>query len=118
MAHLKIAPPEPPPFRVEEDGTVRVGKTRVTLDIVIGAYNRGDTAEDIYRKFTTLKLADIYAVLAYYLRHPMEVDAFLAERAREAEEIRRQIEEICPPDGFRERLLARWAERSKASDLA
>jgi uncharacterized protein (DUF433 family) len=111
MAHLKIADPEPPPFRVEEDGTVRVGKTRVTLDIVIGAHNRGDTAEDIYRKYTTLKLADIYAVLAYYLRHSREVDAFLQERAREAEEIRRELEAICPPDGFRERLLARQAQQ-------
>jgi uncharacterized protein (DUF433 family) len=114
MAHLKIADPEPPPFRVEEDGTVRVGKTRVTLDIVIGAYNRGDTAEELTHHYTTLELPDIYGVLAYYLRHREEVDAFLEERAREAEETRRQLEEICPPDGFRERLLARWAERAKA----
>ena len=30
----------------------------------------------------------------------------------EGEEIRRKIEEICPPDGFRERLLARRAQKS------
>jgi hypothetical protein len=83
----------------------------VTLDILIGAFNMGCTAEDIYRKYTTLQLADIYAVIAYYLHHQKEVDVFLEERRREAEEIRRQIEEICPPDDFRERLLARRAEQ-------
>jgi uncharacterized protein (DUF433 family) len=111
MAHLEMTPGEPTLLRTEEDGTVRIGRTRVTLDILIGAFNQGCTAEDIHRKYTTLQLADIYAVLAYYLRHQKTVDAFLEERRREAEELRRQIEEICPPDSFRERLLARRAEQ-------
>jgi uncharacterized protein (DUF433 family) len=111
MAQLEIHSPEAPPFRVEEDGTVRIGKTRVTLDTVVWAFNHGSTAEEIMMKFPTLQLPDIYAVLAYYLRHREEVDAYLEQREIEAVELRRKIEEICPPDGFKERLLARRAQK-------
>jgi uncharacterized protein (DUF433 family) len=113
MANLKVASSEPVPLRIEADGTVRVGKTRVTLDILVGAYNMGYSAEKIARSYSTLQLADIYAVLSYYLRHREEVDAFLLQRQLEAEELRRKIEELCPPDGFRERLLARRAQQTK-----
>jgi hypothetical protein len=51
-------------------------------------------------------------MIAYYLRHREEVDTFLAEQRLEAEEIRRKIEALCPPDGYRERLLARRAKQS------
>lgn len=113
MASLEVPSSEPVPLRIEADGTVRVGKTRVTLDILVGAYNMGYSAEKIARSYSTLQLADIYAVLSYYLRHREEVDAFLREREAEAEELRRKIEELCPPDGFRERLLARRAQQTK-----
>jgi hypothetical protein len=31
------------PLRVDEDGTVRMADSRVTLDTVLGAYRLGDT---------------------------------------------------------------------------
>jgi uncharacterized protein (DUF433 family) len=113
MASLEVPASEPVPLRVEADGTVRVGKTRVTLDILVGAYNMGYSAEKIARSYSTLQLADIYAVLSYYLRHRDQVDAFLQQREREAEELRLQIEKLCPPDAFRERLLARRSQQTK-----
>jgi uncharacterized protein (DUF433 family) len=103
---------EPPPLKVDDEGTVRVRGTRVTLDTVIGAFNDGHTAEAIMMKYPSLSLADIYAVIAYYMRHREQVDAYLAERQRAAEELRRRIEEAYPPDGYRERLLSRRAEQS------
>ncbi len=57
----------PVPLRTDADGTVRVGGTRVTLDTIVGAYLDGATAEDIVDGFPTLELADVYAVLSYYL---------------------------------------------------
>jgi uncharacterized protein (DUF433 family) len=108
---MELPAVEPVPLREEPEGTVRVGRTRVRLDTVVTAYQMGSSAEEINRKFPTLQLADIHAVIAYYLRHREHVDAYLARREREAEEIRRKIEEICPPDDFRERLLARRAEQ-------
>jgi hypothetical protein len=82
----------------------------VSLDSVIYHFNNGCTPEEIQQSFPTLELADIYGTISYYLRHRAEVDAFVEERRQEAEELRRKIEEICPPDGFRERLLARRSQ--------
>ncbi|HEX9945461.1 MAG TPA: DUF433 domain-containing protein [Thermoanaerobaculia bacterium] len=89
------------------DGVVRVGGTRVTLDSVVHAFKAGSSAEDIVRKFPTLSLADVYAVISYYLRHKAEVEAYLEEREREAQELRQQIEAKFDTRGIREMLLAR-----------
>jgi uncharacterized protein (DUF433 family) len=111
MQQWKTPDGEPPPLRLDTDGAVRVADSRVTLATLIGTFNAGSPPEEIQRKFPGLDLADIYAVLAYYLRHRDEVDRFLAVRDREADEIRRKIEKVCPPDGFRERLLSRRSQK-------
>jgi uncharacterized protein (DUF433 family) len=111
MAQWKMPAAEPPPLKVDAEGTVRVQGTRVTLDTVVGAFDEGCTAEEILLDYPSLKLADIYAVIAYYLRHREEVGAYLEQRQRKAEEVRRKIERVCPPDNFRERLLARRAQK-------
>lgn len=98
---------EQPPLRIDNTGTVRVGATRVTLDTVINAYQSGASAETIVSQYSTLKLADVYAVIAYYLRHRDQVDAYLHERGRDAEEVRRKIESDPRTQQIRERLLAR-----------
>lgn len=112
MAQLELPAVVPVPLRIGEGGAVRVGKTRVTLDAVVYAFNEGCTAEEIMLRYRTLDLPDIYAVLAYYLFHREEVDAYIEQRRVEAAELRQKIEEICPPDGFRERLLARRAQQT------
>ena len=78
------------------------------------AFQRGETPEEIVRAFDTLNLADTYAAVAYYLRHREEVEAFLAEYDRAAEEIRKKIEERQgPQSGLKDKLLRRLAERQK-----
>lgn len=104
----------PVPLRVDSTGTVRVAQTRVTLDTVIGAFLSGDSAEIIAHSYPTLMLDDVYAVIAYYLRHRMEVDSYLALRRQEAGEIRRQAEAMCPPATLRARLL----ERAQAKGMS
>ena len=37
--------PAPVPLRTDADGVVRVGRTRVTLDTVVAAFEEGATAE-------------------------------------------------------------------------
>ncbi len=102
---------EPLPLHVDADGVVRVGGTRVTLDTVIIAFRQGSTAEEIVEQYPSLKLADVYMVVGYYLRRQDEVDAYLAERQRQGEEIRRQFESHFGSQGLRDRLLARRAPR-------
>jgi uncharacterized protein (DUF433 family) len=107
MTITETLEPQAPPLYEVEGGTIRVTGTRVSLDSVVWAFNQGGTAEEIVQKFPTLKLVDVYAVIAYYLRNRVDVDAYLALREREGEEIKKQIQERWPNDGIRERLLAR-----------
>jgi uncharacterized protein (DUF433 family) len=113
MTTLDITVAHPPPLTMLPDGAVRVRGTRVSLDTVIHAFNEGCTPEEITQDFPTLRLADVYAVIAFYLQHPEDVHAYLEERRQKAEEIRRRIEEKCPPDGFRQRLLDRREQLQK-----
>lgn len=98
---------DPLPLHTDRDGVIRVGGTRVTLDTVVYAFNEGFTAEEISLQYPSLELADIYSVISYYLHHRGEVDSYLEEREREAEEIRQKIEARIDSRGIRERLLAR-----------
>ncbi|MEW5857296.1 MAG: DUF433 domain-containing protein [Cyanobacteriota bacterium] len=98
---------EPIPLKVNADGVVRVGGTRVTLDTVVAAFNSGATAEEIVFQYPSLQLADIYAVISYYLRHRQEVEVYLQQRQKRASEIRKQNEAKFDPNGVRDRLLSR-----------
>lgn len=95
------------PLETDADGVVRVGKTRVTLDTVVAAFNEGATAEEIVQQYPSLSLADVYQVIGYYLRRTAEVEAYLRQRRAEAESVRRQNESRLDPQGVRDRLLSR-----------
>jgi uncharacterized protein (DUF433 family) len=96
------------PFRVDDTGTVRVGGSRITLDLVVEQYENGMTPEDMIRAYDTLELADVYAVLAYYLRHGDEVRAYLKRRRDEADALRAKIVAERPRI-TRDELIARRA---------
>lgn len=114
---MVIATPivEQVPLRLYEGRSLRVGTTRVTLDTVVTAYKMGETAEEIAESFDTLELADIHAVISYYLRHVDEVDAYIADGEARAEELRRWVEEHQGATDFREQLRTRLAQSRTAS---
>ncbi|HVJ83261.1 MAG TPA: DUF433 domain-containing protein [Planctomycetia bacterium] len=80
---------EAPPLREDGHGGYRVGDTRLLFDLVLEAFNDGATPEGIAQDYPSLELTHAYALIAYYLRHKEAVDAYLAERERQAEELRR-----------------------------
>ena len=101
---------QPVPLTRLPDGTWRVTGTRISLDLVIESFKDGETPEGIVDCFDSLRLADVYALISYYLNHTAEVEAYLRKREADAKEIRRKIEATQPwRAGFRERLLARQA---------
>ena len=102
---------QPLPLRTDNDGVIRVGNTRVTLETVIGAFKKGATPEQIAQDYTTLDLVDIYAVIAFYLYQSEAVDAYLAAQSEEGQQLRRQMESRFDPPGIRDRLLARRAPK-------
>jgi uncharacterized protein (DUF433 family) len=114
MGNLALAT-EPIPLHTDQGGVVRVGGTRVTLDSVVYAFEEGSTAEQILEQYPSLRQADVYAVISYYLRHREEVDAYIDQQRRRAEEVRQQDEARFDRSGIRERLLARRAAKSSSS---
>lgn len=79
------------PLRTDEDGAIRVGSSRVLLEVVISAFNDGATAEAIVQRFPTVSLADAYAVIAYYLRHRQEIDEYVAKRDAHGDAVEQEI---------------------------
>jgi uncharacterized protein (DUF433 family) len=97
----------PPPLSQDENGVLRVGGTRVSLESVVLAFDRGASAEEIVDSFSTLDLASVYATLAYVLTHRRFVDEYLAHRQAQVEAEREEAERRFPAEGLRARLLAR-----------
>src|SRR5207244_10008836 len=75
----------PVPLKADNDGVVRVGGTRVTLDTLVAAFTEGATPEEIVQQYPSLNLADVYSVIAYYLRQRTDVEAYLQQRQRQVD---------------------------------
>jgi uncharacterized protein (DUF433 family) len=102
---------EPAPLKANEDGVILVGQTRVTLDTVVAVFQQGATAEEIVYRYPSLNLADVYATIAFYLKHQSEVEAYLQQRRQRSQEIRAVNQAKFDPQGLRDRLLARKTEQ-------
>src|ERR1700730_16552798 len=87
---------DPIPLHADDHGAIRVGASQVLLDVVIREFENGACPEEIAHGYSTLQLPDLYAVIAYYLRHQEEVDNYLRSRRVEAERLRQEIEAKQP----------------------
>ncbi len=105
------------PLRTDEQGKIRVGGTRILLELLIHAFRRGETAEEIVDSYPTLKLGDVYAVLAYYLSHRSDVDSYVSQADEAAEQMQREVEQNYPPETLTLRARLR-AQRDKQDDSA
>jgi uncharacterized protein (DUF433 family) len=79
-----------------QDGAYRIAGTRVSLDSVVYAYQRGASPESIQRSFPSLTLEQVHGALAYYLSHKQEVDLYLAEGEEEFDKLRQASREAHP----------------------
>jgi uncharacterized protein (DUF433 family) len=96
------------PLRQDASGTIRVGESRVLLELVIRAFQEGATPEAIVQTYDTLRLADVYAVIGYYLVQPAPIDEYLQQRESAAEATRLRIEAGQPSrSNLRATLLTR-----------
>ena len=109
MTFVKHAPQLDVPIAWEANGTARIGNTRVTLDAVVGRFKSGDPPTAIADGFDSLSLGDVYAVIAYYLGHAEEVDAYLRERGAQSEAAWERIESDPKNKAFRARMAERRA---------
>lgn len=101
-------PTETIPLREDADGALRVGDSNVLLELVVRAFQDGATPEAIVQRYSTVSLSDVYAVVAYYLRHRLTIDEYLTQREHLAESVRERLESHQQDlDAIRARLLSR-----------
>jgi uncharacterized protein (DUF433 family) len=104
---MQLLAPDPSPLMLGADGVIRVGRTRVTLDVIVSAFDAGATPEEIVQQYPSLDLPTAYAVVAHVLQHRAEVDRYLVKREHDAAAVRQENERRFAPSGIRQRLLAR-----------
>jgi uncharacterized protein (DUF433 family) len=81
-----------PPLQRDASGALRVGQSRVLLELVVRGFQDGLTPEAMVGRYAGLTLAEAYAAIAYYLRHREDVQQYLTEREAMAGEVRGRIE--------------------------
>jgi uncharacterized protein (DUF433 family) len=96
-----------------EDGTIRVGSSRVLLDLVVHHFKQGATAEQVQHSFPSLTLREVYGAIYYYLEHTEEVETYLADQERQAEEIERMVRGTQDTTSMQKRLEERRARLFK-----
>jgi uncharacterized protein (DUF433 family) len=72
------------PLVENKAGDILLEGSRVFLEHVVEAFQQGKHPEDIQQGFPSISLADIYAVIAYYLRHRNEVERYMARQQERA----------------------------------
>ena len=113
MTNLDLSP-EPLPIKWDTCGVARVSGTRVSLQVVLGAYIYRSREPDQIAEDFLLPLADVYLVIGYYLRHKEDVDAYMEECRRRDEATRLELEaQGFTPTDWQERLRARAKSRSR-----
>jgi uncharacterized protein (DUF433 family) len=98
---------EIPPLHEDKSGAIRVGNSRVLLEMVIRAFQDGASPESIVHRYSTLSLSDVYSTIGYYLRHQDTVNAYLSQREQLAESVQQRLSSIQPDLSLiRSRLLS------------
>lgn len=99
-----------PEFLAEDaDGYIHVAGHRIGLQDLVYYYNEGHSAEALLDLFPTLSLADIHKVIAFYLDHRPEVDAYVTTCKAEMERQRAAAPRGPDAAELRRRLTARQA---------
>lgn len=107
------------PLSTDRRGAIRVGGTRMLLDVVIYEFDSGATPEEIVDCYEGLNLADVYAVLSYCLRNRPAINEYLQRREAEADAVRHTIESSQPPrPDRRAELLARQKAKRNGNGSA
>ena len=97
------------PLTIAEDDSnyIVIENTRIGLEIIVDAYNRGWTAEEITYNYDTLMLDQVHSVIAYYLQNKPSVDEYVNDLYEQADVARIEIEGEHRLQEFRRKLESR-----------
>lgn len=102
------------PLQTDENGAIRVGNSRVLLELIIHAYYMGETPEGIVDSYPSLTIADVYAVIGYYLNNRDDIDMYMRQRDQLVAETLHEMETTMTPQtrALRTRLRAHQQHRN------
>ena len=106
------------PLTLTESGTIHVTGSQVALESVVYQYQQGNTAEAILESFPSVKLADIHAVISYYLNHRDQVDEYVHDQQKRASTVREDNESDPAYKARVGELRARIRSRSQSQPPA
>jgi hypothetical protein len=86
--------------------------------LILHRYKQGASAEEINHSFPAVSLEQAQTVIAYYLSHQTELDAYLKQQDEEETAFMKQLDADPKYQAeravLRERLMRRWNERQKS----
>jgi len=83
--------------RVDDHGVYRVGRTRVSLDSVVIAFQLGHSAETIQDQYPSITLEEVYGAIAYYLANRKTVEEYLKKQQEVWDAFRAKVDQNpCP----------------------
>jgi uncharacterized protein (DUF433 family) len=85
------------PYVEARDGGLFVAGTRVSLDSVVIRFQDGASPEKIAELFPTLRLSQVYGVIAYYLENDKAIGDYIAAGERELEQTSVPLSQTDPP---------------------
>lgn len=110
---------EKPPMVEDSTGAIRVGGSRVLLELVIHAFQDGASPESIVQRYDTLSLSDVYSTIGYFLRHQESVGAYLKQREEMAKAVRQSVMSQQPDMRLiRSRLIAKRESMARNAQIA
>jgi uncharacterized protein (DUF433 family) len=71
------------PYIEARNGVYYVAGTGVSLESVVIRFQEGASPEKIVNSFPTLKLSQVYGVIAYYLENDKTINDYILEADRE-----------------------------------
>lgn len=108
-----VATSLPALLKAWDDGTIRVGSSRVLLELVVHHFKHGATAEQIQHSLPSLTLREVYGAIYYYLEHTEEVEDYLVGQEGQAEEAEHAVRGDAIATSLQKRLEERRAHLFK-----
>ena len=105
----------------QRDGGYWIKGTRISLDSIVHAFNRGAAPESIKRSFPLLSLEEIYGAITFYLSHEQEIEAYLAQSEVELDSEFRERNaraRSAKPELFDRLAKARQGKKPRSNEIS
>lgn len=92
---------------IDDNGTICIKGSRVSLDAILYQFKLGATAEQIQEDFPSLSMREVYGAIYFYLANEAEIEDYLKRQEQAETEAKDFIETNFDSSSLRERIRAR-----------